>query len=61
MGGASTAAPVDAAGAGYWNPAGLSWLESSEVYLGAEMLWGDPVLSSSVDLTGRSGAGQPSM
>jgi len=38
MGGAATAAPIDAAGALMWNPASINDLESSEVDLGLELL-----------------------
>lgn len=41
MAGASTAAPLDAAGAVYWNPAAISGLGRNEVYLGAEMVYAD--------------------
>jgi long-chain fatty acid transport protein len=38
MQGASTAAPIDAAGALYWNPASISGLQSSEALVGLELL-----------------------
>jgi long-chain fatty acid transport protein len=38
MGGASTAAPIDAAGALFWNPAGISGLDHSEIGFGAAVL-----------------------
>jgi long-chain fatty acid transport protein len=41
MAGASTAAPLDAAGAVYWNPASISGLERNEVYFGADMAYAD--------------------
>ena len=41
MAGASTAAPIDAAGAGYWNPAAISGLPDNEVYFGAELIYAD--------------------
>ncbi len=41
MAGASTAAPLDAAGAGYWNPAAISGLPGNEVYFGAELIYAD--------------------
>ena len=41
MAGASTAAPLDAAGAGYWNPAAISGLPKNEVYFGAELIYAD--------------------
>jgi long-chain fatty acid transport protein len=47
MAGASTAAAVDAAGAGYWNPATIRALPKNEVMFGAEMLYADTYLSSS--------------
>jgi len=48
MGGASTAAPLDAAGAGYWNPAAISGLRQSEIMLGNEFIYPDIHLSSAV-------------
>jgi long-chain fatty acid transport protein len=47
MAGASTAAPIDAAGALLWNPASISGLRSSEVDLGLELLLPTEKLSSS--------------
>jgi len=41
MAGASTAAPLDAAGAGYWNPAAISGLPGNQVYFGADLIYGD--------------------
>jgi long-chain fatty acid transport protein len=38
MGGAATAAPIDSAGALYWNPAAITGLESSDMGFGAEVL-----------------------
>lgn len=52
MGGASTATPVDAIGALYWNPAGIGRLNRSEVAVGGAFLF--PILNlSSTDPTGR--------
>ena len=48
MGGASTAAPLSASGALFWNPATLSGLESSQLDVGAELLFPHTSLSSSV-------------
>ena len=48
MGGASTAAPLDAMGALFWNPATLSGLKDSELDVGAEVLFAHPNVSSSV-------------
>jgi long-chain fatty acid transport protein len=48
MGGASTAAPLDAAGAAYWNPAAISGLRQSEIMLGNEFIYPTIHLSSSV-------------
>ena len=55
MGGASVAAPVDAAGACYWNPAAISALENNEFFFSAELLISDINLASSVPQTGLSG------
>ena len=46
MAGASTAAPLDAAGAGYWNPAAISGLRGDQVYFGAEMIYADTRVSA---------------
>lgn len=48
MGGASTAAPVDAVGALYWNPATISGLNESELGFGMDMLFVDLDLGSSI-------------
>jgi long-chain fatty acid transport protein len=46
MGGASTATPVDAIGALYWNPAAIGRLGRSEVAIGAAFLFPDISLES---------------
>src|SRR4051812_14730766 len=38
MGGASSAAPIDALGATYWNPAAIQGLDSSELEFGMELI-----------------------
>src|SRR5437588_8369376 len=48
MGGASTAAPLDATGALYWNPASITGLDRSEMAFGLELLFPHTTLSSSV-------------
>ena len=48
MGGASTAAPLSASGALFWNPATLSGLDRSELDVGAELLFPQTSLFSSV-------------
>ena len=48
MGGASTAAPLDASGALYWNPASISGLPRSELEIGSELLYPQTKLSSSI-------------
>lgn len=48
MGGAGTAAPLDAIGALHWNPASISYLERSEVSFGMEGLLADVKLTSDV-------------
>jgi long-chain fatty acid transport protein len=50
MGGASTAAPLSAGGALFWNPATLSGLKRSELEVGVELLF--PHASMSADGTG---------
>lgn len=56
MGGASTAAPVDAAGAIYWNPAVISGLLKNQVFVGADFLYADTFLDSAVLATERFGS-----
>jgi long-chain fatty acid transport protein len=48
MGGASTAIPVDAIGALYWNPAAIGRLEQSEVSIGGAFLFPNVYLESTV-------------
>lgn len=48
MAGVSTATPVDAIGAVYWNPAAPSRLESNEVGIGGEMIIPDLDVTSSL-------------
>ena len=47
MGGAATAAPIEAAGALHWNPASISGLPSSEVTFSMELLLANTEVSSS--------------
>lgn len=58
MGGASTAAPIDASGSLYWNPAAISGLGRSELEFGLEMLYVESSLASSVG-AGALGPGTP--
>ncbi len=48
MGGAATAAPLDATGALYWNPASISGLAQSELEFGLELVIPDLVTESSI-------------
>jgi len=48
MGGASTAAPIEALSALAWNPASMSGLPNSELSVGVGLLLSDPVLDSSI-------------
>jgi long-chain fatty acid transport protein len=48
MGGASVAAPIDAIGAIYWNPASISGMERSETSFGLDFLFVNHAVSSSV-------------
>jgi long-chain fatty acid transport protein len=48
MGGASTAAPLDAAGALYWNPATISGLPCSELSYGMDILLSSHEVTSSI-------------
>jgi long-chain fatty acid transport protein len=50
MGGAGVAAPLDAAGALLWNPASITGLETSEFVIGAELLYLNTYIGSSVDV-----------
>ncbi|MCA9132407.1 MAG: outer membrane protein transport protein [Planctomycetales bacterium] len=47
MGGASTAAPLDALGAIYWNPASISGMESSQTEFSLDLLFASQTVSSS--------------
>src|SRR5262245_4916468 len=58
MGGASVAAPLDATGATYWNPATISALPQSELDFGMELLYTRSKLSSEVG-GGALGPGLP--
>ncbi len=59
MAGASTAAPIDASGALYWNPAGIIGLNRSEMEFGLEGLYPQTEVSSTV-AAGALGPGTPS-
>jgi long-chain fatty acid transport protein len=48
MGGAATAAPIDAGGALHWNPASISGLPTSEVLFGMELILPTEEISSSI-------------
>jgi len=54
--GASTAAPLDAAGATYWNPAAMAGLEQSEIFIGVDFMYADTFLDSRVDATDSFGS-----
>ena len=58
MGGASTAAPIDAAGAIHWNPASISGMKRSEMAFGMELLLPTERISSSIE-AGALGGGFP--
>jgi long-chain fatty acid transport protein len=58
MGGAATAAPIDAMGAIHWNPASISGLANSQVDFGMELLLPTETLSSSI-APGAFGPGFP--
>jgi len=59
MAGATTAVPLDAIGALYWNPATISGLPSSELGFGADLLFAAINLSSSVGPSSGSTDGEP--
>lgn len=46
MGGASTAAPISALSAMYWNPASISGMENSELEVGVDLLFADHTVTS---------------
>ncbi len=56
MAGASTAAPLDAAGATYWNPASICDLRKTEVFVGVDFIYGDTFLESAVAASGQMGS-----
>ncbi len=55
MAGVSTAAPMDAAGATYWNPAAISGLRHNEVFVGVDLMYADTFMGAAVNETGRFG------
>ena len=57
MGGASTAAPIEALSALAWNPASISGLPNSELSFGMGLLLSDPVLDSSIPGLGSGSTG----
>ncbi len=59
MGGAATAAPIDAAGALRWNPATISGMASSEVTFGAELLLQTETIRSTVGVSSGTTEGEP--
>ncbi|MFG0266044.1 MAG: OmpP1/FadL family transporter [Rhodopirellula sp. JB055] len=57
MGGASTAAPISALSAMYWNPASISGMEHSELEVGVDLLFTDhSVTSTAGGVTGSTDA-----
>lgn len=60
MAGAATAAPLDAAGSLYWNPATMTGLESSEAVIGVELLYPRTKLTSTV-AANSAGPGVPAV
>ncbi len=54
MGGASTAAPLGAIGANYWNPAAITGIDRSETEVGLELVYGSHTVDSTVG--GNSGS-----
>ncbi len=58
MGGAGTAAPLDAGGALHWNPASISGMPQSEMMVGLELLLASAELSSRIE-PGALGGGFP--
>ncbi|MGH9463604.1 MAG: outer membrane protein transport protein, partial [Vicinamibacteria bacterium] len=55
MSGASTAAPLDPAGATYWNPATMSAFTQTEIYVGGDFVYGDTFMASSAEFLGAAG------
>ncbi|PHQ34128.1 OmpP1/FadL family transporter [Rhodopirellula bahusiensis] len=51
MGGASTAAPISALSAMYWNPASISGMEHSELEVGVDLLFTDHNVTSTAGAT----------
>lgn len=56
MAGASTAAPLDAAGATYWNPAAMAGLPESEIFIGVDFMYADTFLDSRIEATNEFGS-----
>ena len=59
MGGAGTAAPLDAIGALHWNPGSISALPRSEIAFGSELLLADIDLSSTIGGVNVKTSGEP--
>ncbi len=55
MSGASTAAPLDPAGATYWNPATMSAFTGTEILVGGDFVYGDTFLASSLESLNSAG------
>jgi long-chain fatty acid transport protein len=56
MAGASTAFPIDAAGATYWNPAAMAAMADGQVFVGVDTLYANTFLDSAVAATGAFGS-----
>jgi long-chain fatty acid transport protein len=56
MAGASTAYPIDAAGATYWNPSAMAAMEDGQVFVGVDLLYANTFLDSGVVATGAFGS-----
>ncbi|EMI23237.1 OmpP1/FadL family transporter [Rhodopirellula europaea] len=59
MGGASTAAPISALSAMYWNPASISGMENTELEVGVDLLFADHNVTSTVGGTTGSTDAEP--
>ncbi len=56
MAGASTAYPIDAAGATYWNPSAMAAMDDGQVFVGVDLLYANTFLDSGVVATGAFGS-----
>ena len=55
MSGACTAAPLDPAGATYWNPATMSAFPQTDIFVGGDFVYGDTFMASGAEFLDTAG------